>query len=76
VGRFSLEAVMVTWMEHPQHGKHPAIAHEVEAMQANGWTKCAPKVKEAPEPAQEVAEEAAPVVDAPVRRKPGRKPKA
>jgi hypothetical protein len=40
-----LEKIMVTWMEHPKHGKHPAAGHEIESLKANGWTICAPKVK-------------------------------
>lgn len=34
---------MVTWMQHPQHGKHPAQGHEIETMQSNGWQIVLPK---------------------------------
>lgn len=34
---------MTTTMEHPKHGRHPAIGSEIEHMRANGWTVCAPK---------------------------------
>lgn len=37
---------MVTMMEHPQHGRHPATGHEVEALKAQGWTVMPPKQKE------------------------------
>jgi hypothetical protein len=39
-------------MQHPKHGKHPALGHEIEGMKANGWTVCPPKVKTAPEAPQ------------------------
>lgn len=39
---------MTTMMEHPKHGRHPAIGSEIEAMKANGWTVRAPKVAEEP----------------------------
>ena len=38
---------MTTMMEHPKHGRHPAVGHEVENMKAHGWTIMPPKVKEA-----------------------------
>lgn len=34
---------MVTWMEHPKHGRHPAVGGEIDGLKANGWTICAPK---------------------------------
>lgn len=37
---------MVTMMEHPQHGRHPATGAEVEALKANGWAVMAPRSKE------------------------------
>lgn len=36
---------MTTMMQHPKHGKHPAVGHEIEYMKANGWTVCPPKAK-------------------------------
>lgn len=34
---------MITMMEHPKHGRHPATGHEVEPLKAQGWTVCPPK---------------------------------
>jgi hypothetical protein len=39
---------MVTMMEHPKHGRHPAMGHEIEALKASGWTVMPPKEKQAP----------------------------
>lgn len=51
---------MVIWMQHEQHGKHPAQSAEVEAMKKNGWTLCPPKVRAVakPEPQAFAAAEA------------------
>lgn len=51
---------MVTMMEHPQHGRHPATGAEIEALKANGWQVMPPKVKVVAEPAKEVKTEAEP----------------
>lgn len=37
---------MVTMMEHPKHGRHPAVGSEVEALKAQGWTVMPPKQKQ------------------------------
>jgi hypothetical protein len=34
---------MIIWMQHPQHGKHPATGIELADMEKNGWTRCPPK---------------------------------
>lgn len=34
---------MITMMEHPKHGRHPATGSEIEALKAAGWTVRAPK---------------------------------
>lgn len=34
---------MITWMQHPDHGKHPAQQSEIEALELSGWTICPPK---------------------------------
>lgn len=47
---------MVTMMEHPQHGRHPATGSEVEALKANGWAVMAPKQRQE-EKAVEVQQE-------------------
>ena len=39
---------MTTMMEHPKHGRHPAVGSEIESMKENGWTVRAPKVSDAP----------------------------
>jgi hypothetical protein len=44
---------MITMMEHPKHGRHPAQGHEIEPMKAHGWTVRAPKVAVPPDPASE-----------------------
>lgn len=61
---------MITMMEHPKHGRHPATGHEVEHMKANGWTVSPPKVAALPEQVEE-----APTAPAPRRRGPN-KPRA
>lgn len=38
---------MITMMEHPKHGRHPATGHEIAHLKTLGWTECAPKVKPA-----------------------------
>jgi hypothetical protein len=35
---------MITMMEHPKHGRHPATGSEIEALKAAGWTVRAQKV--------------------------------
>ena len=61
---------MTTMMEHPKHGRHPAIGTEIEAMKANGWTVCAPKGTVEPEQVADASEPTAP------RRRGPNKPKA
>jgi hypothetical protein len=46
---------MITMMEHPKHGRHPATGHEIAHLKALGWTECAPKAK--PVDATPVAQE-------------------
>jgi hypothetical protein len=50
---------MVTMMQHPQHGRHPAMGHEVEPLKAQGWIVMPPKIKEQPKKV-EVEQPAAP----------------
>lgn len=44
---------MVTMMEHPKHGRHPATGAEIEALKANGWQVMPPKSKVLAEAAKE-----------------------
>lgn len=37
---------MVIWMQHKEHGKHPAQGGEVEALLKSGWTHCPKKIKQ------------------------------
>jgi hypothetical protein len=61
---------MITWMEHPEHGRHPATGGEVEHLLQNGWTVCRRKHPDYQE------DEAAPVQGEPAKRGRGRPPKA
>jgi len=51
---------MVTMMEHPLHGRHPATGTEIEYLKSQGWTvrapKAAPTVLREPEPVTQAAE--------------------
>lgn len=47
---------MVTMMEHPQHGRHPATGAEIEALKANGWQVMPQKSKVVAENAKEKQE--------------------
>ena len=72
---------MVTWMQHPQHGKHPAAGEEIERLKKAGWTLCPPKVKpvenslEPATPSIEVEVTAVELPQEPPRRGPGRPPR-
>jgi len=67
---------MVTWFEHPQHGRHPATGEEIDALKSAGWKPCpsygsiAPVIEEAP---VIVAPTVSP--QEPQKRAPGRPPK-
>lgn len=47
---------MVTMMEHPQHGRHPATGAEIEYLKANGWQVMPQKSKVLAENAKEKQE--------------------
>ena len=57
---------MITMMEHPLHGRHPATGHEIEYLKSQGWTVRAPKVAPA-EPVPEVV--SAPPADVPRQKR-------
>lgn len=59
---------MITMMEHPLHGRHPATGLEVEPMKAQGWTVMPPKGS-APQPVPEVEQSKAEAVLEPPRQK-------
>lgn len=55
------------FMTHKDHGAHNASDGEVESLKAQGWQISTPE--------QWLGAKFEPVEDAPVRNKPGRKPK-
>lgn len=66
---------MVTWMQHKEHGKHPAQGGEIEALLKSGWTVCPPKVKAEAPVLQTVPAEVKTVTPQPpqdTKRRPGR----
>lgn len=47
---------MVTWMQHPEHGKHPASGSEIEALELTGWVICPPKTTATLQVAEQISE--------------------
>lgn len=47
---------MITWMQHPEHGKHPAQQYEIEALELSGWTLCPPKTQQMLQVAERISD--------------------